>query len=50
MGMNDEAFKTLEMAYEDREVDMYWLKVEPLFKSLHGNREFNKLLKKMRFE
>jgi len=29
------SFEWLEKAYQDREVEMYWLKVEPPFEPLH---------------
>lgn len=50
MGENDNAIQTLEKAYNDREVEMYWLKVEPLFNTLHGDPQFEKLLLKIGFK
>ncbi|HET6768739.1 MAG TPA: adenylate/guanylate cyclase domain-containing protein [Chitinophagaceae bacterium] len=49
MEKNDEAIKWLQKAYTDREVEMYWLKVEPLFSSLHNDPRFKELLKKIGF-
>jgi TolB-like protein len=50
MGENDKALQSLEKAYADREVEMYWLKVEPLFRSLHGAPRFENLLTKIGFK
>ena len=47
MGENDKAFQLLEKAYTDHEVEMYWLKVEPLFRPLHGDPRFENLLIKI---
>jgi hypothetical protein len=35
IGQHDKAINWLEKAYNDHEVEMYWLKVEPLFRPLH---------------
>jgi hypothetical protein len=40
----------LQKAYADREVDMVWLKVDPLFRQLHGDPRFENLLQKIGFE
>ncbi len=50
MGENGKALQLLEKAFSDREVEMYWLKVEPLFKPLHGDPRFEKLLVKIGFD
>jgi hypothetical protein len=50
MGQSDEAIKWLQKAYTDHEVEMYWLKVEPLFKSLPKDPRFQELLTKMGFK
>jgi adenylate cyclase len=50
MGKNDEAIKWLQKAYTDHEVEMFWLKVEPLFNSLHNDPGFQELLKKVGFK
>jgi len=50
MGENDKALKFLEKGYSDHEVEMYWIKVEPLFRPLHGDSRFGDLLVKMGFK
>jgi adenylate cyclase len=50
MGKNDEAIKWLEKVYADHEVEMYWLKVEPFFNSLHTDTRFKNILKKAGFD
>jgi len=50
MEKNDLAIQWLEKAYKDHEVEMYWLKVEPLFKSLQNEPKFKELLKKIGFK
>lgn len=47
MGEDDKALQMLDKAYNDHEVEMYWLKVEPNFSHLHGNPHFENLLKKI---
>lgn len=49
-GRKELALQWLEKAYKDHEVEMFWLKVEPLFKPLHNNPKFQELLKKIGFE
>jgi hypothetical protein len=49
MGENDKAILSLEKAFDDHEVEMYWLKVEPFFQSLHGDPRFENILKKIGF-
>ena len=49
-GNNDEAIRYLEKAYKDHEVEMYWLKVEPLFNSLRNDPRFQELLNKIGFK
>jgi hypothetical protein len=49
MGQNNDAIKWLQKAYADHEVEMYWLKVEPLFRPLHDDPRFQNLLKKIGF-
>jgi tetratricopeptide (TPR) repeat protein len=46
---NDKAIQTLEKAYVKHEVEMYWLKAEPLFRSLHGDPRYENILKKIGF-
>ena len=49
MGEIDTAFKWLEKAYEDHEVEMYWLKVEPPFEPLHSDPRWQVMLDKVGF-
>jgi TolB-like protein len=49
-GENNKAIQLLEDGYNNHEVEMYWLKVEPLFKPLHGDQRFDKLLAKIGFK
>jgi TolB-like protein len=49
MDEKDKALESLEKSYSDHEVEMYWLKVEPLFRSLHGDPRFENILKKIGF-
>jgi tetratricopeptide (TPR) repeat protein len=49
-GENDKAIQLLEQGYNNHEVEMYWLKVEPLFKSLHGDQRFESILAKIGFK
>ena len=47
MGEKDKALQSLEKAYSDHEVEMYWLREEPLFKPLHGKPRFEALVEKL---
>ena len=49
MGETDFAFEWLEKAYEDREVEMYWLKVEPPFEPLRSDPRWQVMLDKVGF-
>ena len=49
-GENNKAIQLLENGYNNHEVEMYWLKVEPLFRSLHGDPRFEDLLLKIGFK
>jgi TolB-like protein len=49
MGEIDLAFQWLEKAYIDREVEMYWLKVVPLFEPLHDDPRWQEMLDKVGF-
>lgn len=44
LGKKDEAFKWLEKAFEERDIWLMNLRVDPLFKSLHSDRRFSELL------
>lgn len=50
MGNNDEAIKWLQKSYIHHETEMYWLKVDPLFNSLHNDLRFKELLNKIGFK
>jgi adenylate cyclase len=50
MGENNKSLQMLEKAFADHEVELYWLKVEPLFRSLHGEPQFKNLLTKIGFK
>ena len=49
-GDYDSAFKWLQKAYENRDSQMVWLKVNPDFDDLHGDPRFKDLLRRMRLE
>ncbi|MDA0197126.1 MAG: hypothetical protein O2887_19250 [Bacteroidetes bacterium] len=49
MGETDLAFKWLDKAYEDHEVEMYWLKVEPPFEPLRSDPRWQVMLDKVGF-
>jgi TolB-like protein/tetratricopeptide (TPR) repeat protein len=44
MGENEQGIQWLQNAYKSHEVEMYWLNVEPPFKSLHSDPRFKELL------
>jgi TolB-like protein len=50
MGENNKSLPLLEKAFVDHEVEMFWLKVEPLFRPLHGDPQFENLLMKIGFK
>ena len=43
----DEAITLLEKAYEAREIDLYWIKVDPILNPIRNEPRFKALLKKM---
>jgi len=49
LGEVDLAFQWLEKAYEDREVEMYWLKVVPLFEPMRKDPRWQEMLDKVGF-
>ena len=49
MGEIDTAFEWLEKAYQDHEVEMYWLKVEPPFEPLRSDPRWQEMLEKVGF-
>jgi tetratricopeptide (TPR) repeat protein len=50
MGENDKAIQSLEKAYANHEVEMFFLKMEPLFATLHGDPRFEKILTNIGFK
>jgi TolB-like protein/tetratricopeptide (TPR) repeat protein len=50
MNNKDKAIQYLQKAFTDHEVEMYWLMVEPLFKPLHGDPQFEEILEKIGFK
>ena len=50
LGEMDLAFKWLEKAYEVRDQQMVWLKVNPVFDSLRSDQRLKAMLKKMNLE
>jgi len=49
MGEIDTAFEWLERGYEDHEVEMFWIKVEPLFEPLRNDPRWQQMLDKVGF-
>jgi TolB-like protein/tetratricopeptide (TPR) repeat protein len=47
MGQTEDALEMIKKAIDNKEVEIYWLKTEPLFRSLHGNPEFESLIEKL---
>ena len=47
LGKNNEVFKYLEKAYEERDTLMTYIKVDPEFKVLHSDPRYKALLKKI---
>jgi len=50
MGENDKAIQWLQKAFRDHEMEMFWLKEEPLFISLHNEAGYKELLTKIGFK
>ncbi len=48
-GEIDEAFKWLEKSYQDHEVEMYWLKVEPPFEPIRNDPRYQEMLDRVGF-
>ena len=48
-GEIDEAFEWLEKSYQDREVELHWLKVEPPFEPLRSDPRYQEMLDKVGF-
>jgi tetratricopeptide (TPR) repeat protein len=49
LGEKDKAFAALNTAYENRESDLLWVKVDPLLDPLRNDPRFQELLKKIGF-
>jgi len=49
MNETEKAFKWLDKAYQDREIEMYWLMVEPEFKTLYDDPRWQEMLDKVGF-
>jgi DNA-binding winged helix-turn-helix (wHTH) protein/TolB-like protein len=50
LGDSDLAIESLEKAYEAREVNMVWLKVDPFLDGVRSDPRFQELLRRMRLE
>jgi adenylate cyclase len=50
LGNFDEAMNQLEVAYENRLILMFWIKVDPAFDPIRNEPRFKKLIKKMNLE
>ncbi len=49
LGDNNQAFAWLEKAYEERDVSLLWIKVEPRLDNLRPDPRFAELLRRLRF-
>ena len=50
LGNNDEGFKLLDKAYEERDPTLCWLKTHPLLESIRSDPRYTALLKKMNLD
>jgi serine/threonine protein kinase/tetratricopeptide (TPR) repeat protein len=50
LGKNDQGFKWLEKAYEERDRWLFYLKIDPVFDSVRSDPRFTALLKKIGLE
>ncbi|MCK5471125.1 MAG: hypothetical protein KAI99_21525, partial [Cyclobacteriaceae bacterium] len=48
-GIIDEAFRWLEKSFQDNEIELHWLKVEPEFEPLHNDPRWQEMLDKVGF-
>lgn len=48
-GKTDEAFEWLDKSYREREVEMYWVMVEPYFEEIRSDKRFINLIESMGF-
>ena len=46
-GNVDEAFIWLEKSFQDNEIELYWLKVEPEFESLYDDPRWQEMMDKV---
>jgi TolB-like protein len=50
MDQKEKALQSLQKAYSNHEVEMVWLKVDPIFRSLHNDSRFENLLREIGFK
>jgi hypothetical protein len=50
IGDIDNAFKWLEESYKVRDVELYWLKAQPVFDILRNDPRYKELYRKIGFE
>ena len=50
LGNNDEGFKLLDKAYEERDPTLCWLKIHLLLESIRSDSRYTALLKKMNLD
>jgi serine/threonine-protein kinase len=50
LGENEEGWKWLEKAYDERSYGLTWLKVDPIFDNIRSDPRFQAMLKKMGFD
>ena len=48
-GKKELAFEWLEKSFKAHDVEMIWLKIEPQFKSLHGDPRYRDMLRRVGF-
>ena len=49
LGQSDEAFRWLDRAFDERSHWLVWLRLDPRWKSLHGDDRFAALISRMRY-
>ena len=49
LGDNDQAFKWLTKAFENRDSDLVYLAIDSIYDSIYNDPRYQELLKKMRF-
>jgi len=50
LGENEEGWKWLEKAYDERSFFLIWLKVDPLYDNIRSDPRFQAMLKKIGFD